>query len=228
MIKTRIALATLVAAGTGLFGQAPLRIVEPLGETTEPNLTLFVLNVAPGVTVPARTHTGAAFAYVIEGDVESKSAAKPAETLHVGTFFREQRGEPARMLRNLSGTAPARVLILQNSPSLPAGARPLLQAALTDLKDQDVTFVSGSSAPNDPGPPPHQHAGPTFAFLLKGEVRSQIDPDEPETFHAGEVFFESPARVHRSYVNMSKTEPAELLLFTVARRGATSTPAPPR
>ena len=225
-MRTRIAVSILAAlASLNLCGQARRGIVEPLGETSEPNLTFFVLNIAAGATVPARTHSEAAFAFVIEGDVESKQASKAAEALHVGTFFRELRGEPARMLKNLSSTAAAKVLILQNSPSLPAGAKALLQTKLTNLQDQEVTIAKITTAPNDPSPNPHQHPGPTFAYLWKGEVKSQIDPDEPETFHAGEVFLEVPERVHRSYLNVSKTESAELLLFGVAGKGQRGTPA---
>jgi quercetin dioxygenase-like cupin family protein len=184
------------------------------------------LTIAPGAAAPSRTHAGAAYAYVIEGEVESRTGANPTETMRAGIFFHDTSGGPARTLRNPSATAAAKVLILQNSPTLPAGVKPLLQATLTDLKDLDVTFVEGASAPGSTGPKPHIHPGPTFAYLWKGEVKSQIDPDEPETFRAGDVFFESPAHVHRSYVNMSKTDPAELILFTVAKRGQTSAQAP--
>jgi len=197
------------------------RIDEALGDTSEAKMTLFVLSVAPGASVPLRTHTGAAFAYVIEGEVEADS-----KTLPVGSFYSEHAGQAATFVRNRSASTPARILILQNSASLPKDAKPLLQHTLTDLKDLEVSFGKIVSKPGDPSPPPHQHPGPAFAYLWKGEVISQVEPDEPETYRAGEVFFESPNRVHKSYLNLSKTKSAELLLFVVRKKAQSTTPAP--
>ena len=39
----------------------------PLGDTSEPKMALFILNVAAGRTIPTHTHTGAVFAYILQG-----------------------------------------------------------------------------------------------------------------------------------------------------------------
>jgi quercetin dioxygenase-like cupin family protein len=222
--------AAAMTAGTVLMAQTPaprepLRVVEPLGETSETKMTLFELAVPAGGSVPLRTHKSAAFAYVIEGEIERLSPTNAPETLPPGTFFREAAGQPVQMLRN-SGKEAAKVLILQNSASLPTGVKPLLEYTLTDLRDLEVSFITGVTNPGSPGPRPHIHPGAAFAYIAKGEVLSQVEPDAPEKYRAGEVFLEMPGRVHQSYVNLSKTEPVELLLFQVYKKGQTSRPPP--
>jgi len=216
-------------AAVPLRGQSapprPALIVTPLGETADPKMMLFQLDLIPGVTMPGRAHDKAIFAYVIEGEVEAQSASNAPEVFRTGAFFNQPAGKAQLLLRNTSKIAPARILVSQNSASLPQGVKPLLQSSLTDLADLEVTFGKIVSAPGDPSPPPHQHPGPAFAYLMKGQVQSQVDPDEPEIYHAGEVFSESPTRVHRFYRNLSKTESAELLLFVVRKKAQASSQA---
>jgi quercetin dioxygenase-like cupin family protein len=76
-----------------------------------------------------------------------------------------------------------------------------------------ITTVPGTIVPA------HQHPGPIFAYLLKGEVESQVDPDEPKVYRAGDAFYEPPMQTHRLYRNLSKTEPAELIVFQVREKG---------
>lgn len=54
---------------------------------------------------------------------------------------------------------------------------------------------------------------------MKGEVESQVEPGEPTVYRSGEVFYEPPLHPHRFYRNLSKTEPAELLVFQVRAKG---------
>src|SRR5918995_832880 len=64
----------------------------------------------------------------------------------------------------------------------------------------------GSSAP-------HRHARSAFiyAYVLSGEIRSQVDDEPARVYRPGEWWFESPGAHHRVSANASDTEPARLL-----------------
>jgi len=192
---------------------------EPLGDTSEPNLSLFILNLSAGQTVPTHTHAGAVFAYVLQGDIENQVEPEEPKLFHPGGLFHERPMQVHRLFRNSSKTAPARILILQNTGSLPPSIKPLLQAPMTNLTNQEVSVmrlpVRWSSVPG----PAHQHPGLVFAYVLKGEVESQVDPDPPKTYRAGDFFYEPPRHAHRLFRNLSQTEPAELVIFLVGEKG---------
>jgi quercetin dioxygenase-like cupin family protein len=65
----------------------------------------------------------------------------------------------------------------------------------------------------------HQHPRPVFAYVLRGEIESQVDPDPSKVYRAGDVFYEPPMHVHRLFRNPSKTEPADILIFQVGEKG---------
>jgi quercetin dioxygenase-like cupin family protein len=67
--------------------------------------------------------------------------------------------------------------------------------------------------------PTHQHGGAVFIYVLEGEIESQVEPDPPKIYRAGDVFYEPPLHTHRFYRNLSETEPAELLVFQVREKG---------
>ena len=60
---------------------------------------------------------------------------------------------------------------------------------------------------------PHRHARSAFiyAYVLSGEVRSQVDDGPGRVYRAGESWFENPGGHHRISANASDTEPARLL-----------------
>lgn len=95
------------------------------------------------------------------------------------------------------------------------------------------TVAAEQAIPNIPGkrlvsvvvdyPPgaesvPHHHAPSAFiyAYVLSGEVRSQVDDEAPRVYRAGEGWFESPGAHHRVSANASRTAPARLLAVFVA------------
>lgn len=97
---------------------------------------------------------------------------------------------------------------------------------------ENVTLVADERIPNVPGkrlvsrvveyPPgggtaPHRHAPSAFiyAYVLSGEIRSQVDDEPARVYKAGETWFESPGAHHRVSVNASDTEPARLLAVLV-------------
>ena len=98
---------------------------------------------------------------------------------------------------------------------------------------ETVTVAADEPIPNLPGkrlvthivdyPPgassaPHRHARSAFfyAYVLSGEVRSQVNDGPARVYRAGETWFESPGSHHQVSANASDTEPARLLaLFIV-------------
>ena len=95
-----------------------------------------------------------------------------------------------------------------------------------------TTIVADEPIPNLPGkrlvshivdyPPggasvPHRHARSAFiyAYVLSGEIRSQVDDEPARVYRAGETWFEKPGAHHRVSVNASDTEPARLLAVLI-------------
>jgi quercetin dioxygenase-like cupin family protein len=201
-----------------LHGQTQTLMQGGLGDTTEPAMSLFVLNLPAGLTVPSHTHEGAVFAYVLEGEIENQIEPDLPKIYRAGNFFHERPKQVHRVFQNVSKTEPAKVLVFQNTATLPRGVKPLLQQPLADFTGREVSVIKITTAPGARSGA-HQHPGPIFAYLLKGEVESQVDPDPPKVYRAGNVFYEAPMQVHRLYRNLSKTEHAELIVFTVHKMG---------
>ena len=93
---------------------------------------------------------------------------------------------------------------------------------------ETVTVAADEPIPNLPGkrlasrivyyPPgassaPHRHARSAFiyAYVLSGEIRSQVDDGSARVYRSGEAWFERPGAHHRVSANASDTEPARLL-----------------
>ena len=99
-------------------------------------------------------------------------------------------------------------------------------------RGETVTVVADVPIPNVPGKrlvsrvieyapgagtASHRHARSAFiyAYVLSGEVRSQVDDEPARVYRKGEVWFEKPGAHHRVSENASKTEPARLLAVIV-------------
>jgi quercetin dioxygenase-like cupin family protein len=191
---------------------------EPLGNPSEPKMVLSILNVPPGVTIPSHSHAGAVFAYILQGDIENQVEPDPPMVYHLGGFFHEHPMQVHRLLRNLSETEPARILVFQNTGTDASGA--LIEKPLANVADQEVTVMTLVAAPGTASiGAAHQHPGPVFAYILQGEIENQVDPDPPKLYHAGDVFYEPPLHAHRLFRNLSKTDPAELLIFELSEKG---------
>lgn len=72
---------------------------------------------------------------------------------------------------------------------------------------------------------PHRHNADVFAYVLEGSIITQLKGGSPQTVHAGQVFYESPADIHNGSRNASTTQPATLLVFFVKKIGAPPTVA---
>jgi len=97
---------------------------------------------------------------------------------------------------------------------------------------ETVTVAADESIPNLPGKrlvshivdyPPgassaaHHHASSAFvyAYVLSGEIRSQVGDETVRVYRPGETWFESPGSYHRVSANASDTEPARLLAVLI-------------
>lgn len=67
------------------------------------------------------------------------------------------------------------------------------------------------------GSAPHHHAPSAFiyAYVLSGEIRSQVDSEPARVYRAGEAWFENPGSHHPVSVNASNTKPARLLAVVI-------------
>ncbi|MEZ5402169.1 MAG: cupin domain-containing protein [Bryobacteraceae bacterium] len=207
----------LASAVAPLHGQTLM--LEPLGDLTEPGMSLFILELAPGRTAPALSGVGALFAYVLEGAIANQADRDTSRIYRANEHFHAGPHRTQGVLRNASQTELARVLFLQNTATPPEGSTRLLQEPLADLANQEVAVIKITHAPGQGLAGAHRHPGPIFAYLLKGKVESQVDPDPPKVYRAGDVFYEPPMHAHRVYRNLSETEPADLLVFHVRRKG---------
>jgi quercetin dioxygenase-like cupin family protein len=68
----------------------------------------------------------------------------------------------------------------------------------------------------------HRHAGSAFiyAYVLSGEIRSQVNDEPARVYRPGEFWFESPGSHHRVSANASETEPARLLAVFIVDASA--------
>ena len=71
--------------------------------------------------------------------------------------------------------------------------------------------------PPGEGSASHRHARSAFiyAYVLSGEVRSQVDDEPARVYRAGETWFENPGAHHRVSENASATTPARLLAVII-------------
>jgi quercetin dioxygenase-like cupin family protein len=74
-----------------------------------------------------------------------------------------------------------------------------------------VDYAPGASSAS------HRHARSAFiyAYVLSGEIRSQVDDEPARVYQTGEAWFERPGAHHRVSANASNIEPARLLAVLI-------------
>lgn len=94
---------------------------------------------------------------------------------------------------------------------------PNFQHAIPNIPGKSLTAVVVDYAPGAASPA-HRHAGSAFiyAYVLSGDIESQVNDGPKRVYHAGESFFEEPGAVHRVSRNASSSKPAKLLAVFVA------------
>lgn len=98
-----------------MHGPSPVKTLmqEPLGDIPNPEVSVITLTVAPGAVSPAHEHIGPVFAYILEGEIENQVEPNPPKTYKPGDYFYEPAMHVHKMLKNLSKTKPAKLLIFQ-------------------------------------------------------------------------------------------------------------------
>jgi quercetin dioxygenase-like cupin family protein len=97
--------------------------------------------------------------------------------------------------------------------------RVLLQAkAMSDAPGKKGIMATVHYAPGQASIP-HYHPGSVFAYVLEGEVVSQLDGGAPVTYKAGESWYEAPRTPHNTSRNASATKPATLLVWLLVSDG---------
>ena len=54
----------------------------------------------------------------------------------------------------------------------------------------EVKTVVADLAPGSAGFPPHRHSGPSFYYMLEGELQFELEGQPPRVIRAGEAFWE--------------------------------------
>jgi quercetin dioxygenase-like cupin family protein len=98
----------------------------------------------------------------------------------------------------------------------------LMAKDLPDVPGKEGMIETVDFAPGEVSQP-HRHNADLFVYVLEGSVITQVKGGNPETVHAGGVFYESPTDVHSVSRNASKTQPAKLLVFYVKAKGTPPT-----
>src|SRR5689334_7144281 len=115
----------------------------------------------------------------------------------------------------------------QDTAPQPIKRNPIFQHDLPrlSLDNWAVTVVEVRYGPGERSPS-HSHPGITIAYVLEGEVRSQVGDQPERTYGVGEMFFENPGERHGVSGNASDTRPARLLAILLAEKGkALTSPA---
>ena len=94
----------------------------------------------------------------------------------------------------------------------------LQRQKLPDVPGKQVVMVVVSYAPGQASTP-HRHAGSVFAYVIVGEVVSQLQGQPPVTYKAGQSWYEPPLIPHLVSRNASATKPAKLLAWLLLDEG---------
>ena len=98
--------------------------------------------------------------------------------------------------------------------------RPNFAHALPNVPGKSLVAVEVSYPPGGASAP-HRDAPSAFiyAYVVSGEIQSQVDDGAARIYRAGESFYEAPGAHHRISRNASKTQPAKLLAVFVVDTG---------
>ena len=93
---------------------------------------------------------------------------------------------------------------------------PVFRHAIPNVASRDLVAVEVRYPPGGASLA-HRHAPSAFifAYVLSGEVRSQVDDQPPRTYRAGESFYEVPGSRHLESRNASPDHPASMLAVFV-------------
>jgi quercetin dioxygenase-like cupin family protein len=93
---------------------------------------------------------------------------------------------------------------------------PHFEHAIPNIPGKSLVALVVDYAPGGASPP-HIHAKSAFvfAYVVSGEIESQVNDEPKRVYRAGESFYETPGSSHPVSRNASKTQPARLLAVFV-------------
>lgn len=123
-----------------------------------------------------------------------------------------------RLLATLLATATLAAAAHAHAPE--DTVKPNFAHALPNVPGKSLVAVEVSYPPGGASAP-HRHARSAFiyAYVVSGEIQSQVDEGPARIYRAGESFYEAPGAHHRISRNASKTRPAKLLAVFVVDTG---------
>ena len=123
-------------------------------------------------------------------------------------------------IRSFIGVACAAVAIATAMPAAAQGRgetiTPHFEQAIPNIPGKSLVALVLDYAPGGASPS-HTHAKSAFifAYVLSGEIESQVNDGPKRVYRAGKNWYETPGSIHRVSRNASKTEPAKLLAVFV-------------
>jgi quercetin dioxygenase-like cupin family protein len=93
------------------------------------------------------------------------------------------------------------------------------------LPKGDYKKVNVITVDYEPGghSPKHRHDVAVFAYVVSGEIESQLAGEDLKLFRAGEMWYEPPGTTHLVSRNASQEKSAKLLVFFVQEEGKAAT-----
>ena len=94
---------------------------------------------------------------------------------------------------------------------------PHFEHAIPNIPGKSMAALIVDYAPGGTSPA-HTHANSAFvlAYVVSGEIESQVNDGPKRVYRAGESWYETPGSRHPVSRNASNTEPAKLLAVFVA------------
>lgn len=115
LLAAPAALHSPAAAQAPASGGTPARRLmrEPLAAMPNPEVSAILLTLAPGANGHPHEHTGPVFAYILKGTIENQVDPGAPKTYRAGDYFYEPPMHVHRMMRSLSATETAEVLVFE-------------------------------------------------------------------------------------------------------------------
>jgi quercetin dioxygenase-like cupin family protein len=131
----------------------------------------------------------------------------------------KQRRKSMMNIRSFIGVPCAAVAI---ATAMPAAAQegetvtPYFNQAIPNIPGKSLVAQFVDYAPGGASAS-HAHAKSAFifAYVLSGEIESQVNEEAKRVYRAGESWYETPGSIHRVSRNASTTAPAKLLAVFV-------------
>jgi quercetin dioxygenase-like cupin family protein len=89
---------------------------------------------------------------------------------------------------------------------------PLIKQTLSDVPGQKAIMLTVEFLPGQAAIP-HKHPGSVFAYVLKGSIISQLEGQNPVTYHQGQYWYEPPNVGHIICKNASDSKNAKLIVW---------------